>query len=245
MNKINPKDSQNFITSKKHINDILSRTNICKKDTVIEIGSGKGHFTREIVKRCYFITAVEIDPKLASITERSISSSNNFTVVNSDILNYTFPKGNQPYKIYGNIPYNISTKIVKKIVFGSVATDSFLIVEEGFLKRLTDYRRALGLLLFPEVDISVLKIIPRDYFHPKPRINSVLIRLRRKVSKVHLRDRELYQYFVYKLVNKEYYKLFTKNQFKKTLKHAGVTNINCLTGEQVLSMFQSYKLFLN
>ncbi len=114
MNKINLKDSQNFITSKKHINDILSQTNIGKNDTVIEIGSGKGHFTRELVKICHFLTAVEIDTKLVSMMQRSIKRSENIQVVHADILKYRFSKGNQPYKIFGNIPYNISTKIIKK-----------------------------------------------------------------------------------------------------------------------------------
>ncbi|MFD1413576.1 23S ribosomal RNA methyltransferase Erm [Oceanobacillus jeddahense] len=245
MNSINPKDSQNFITSKKHIHEILSRTNINKQDIVIEIGSGKGHFTRELVKICDFITAVEIDSKFVSMTQKSINRSENVQVVHADILNYRFPKGKQPYKIYGNIPYNISTKIIKKIVFESAAEFCFLIVEEGFAKRLTDYQRALGLFIFPEVDINVIKFIPREYFHPKPKVDSVLIRLRRKESGIQSRDKDLYQHFVYKLVNKEYQKLFTKNQFKQALKHAGVTNINRLTGDQVLSMFYSYKLFLN
>jgi len=245
MNRINPKDSQNFITSKKHIHEILSRTNINKQDTVIEIGSGRGHFTRELVKICDFITAVEIDPKFVSMTQKSINRSENVQVVHANILNYRFPKENQPYKIYGNIPYNISTKIIKKIVFESAAEFCFLIVEEGFAKRLTDYQRALGLFIFPEVDIKVLRRIPRDYFHPKPKVDSVFIQLTRKESEIQSRDKDLYQHFVYKWVNKEYQKLFTKNQFNKALKHAQITNLDCLTGEQVLSMFYSYKLFLN
>lgn len=245
MNRVNPKDSQNFITSKKHIHDILSQTNIGKKDTVIEIGSGKGHFTRELVEMCDFITAVEIDSKFVSMTQKSVKKAKNIQMVRADVLNYRFPKGNQPYKIYGNIPYNISTKIIKKIVFESVAAYSFLIVEEGFAKRLTDYRRALGLFIFPEVDIKVLRRIPRDYFHPKPKVDSVFIQLTRKESEIHSRDKDLYQHFVYKWVNKEYQKLFTKNQFNKALKHAEVTNMDCLTGKQVLSMFHSYKLFQN
>ena len=42
MNQKNPKDTQNFITSKKHVKEILNHTNISKQDNVIEIGSGKG-----------------------------------------------------------------------------------------------------------------------------------------------------------------------------------------------------------
>ncbi|MFD1066343.1 23S ribosomal RNA methyltransferase Erm [Oceanobacillus locisalsi] len=244
-NRINPKVSQNFITSQKYVREIISQTNIDKKDIVIEIGSGKGHFTRELAENCYFLTAVEIDSKLVSMTRKSINSFENVQVIHADILNYRFPKGAHSYKIYGNIPYNRSTDIVKKIVFESAAAYCFLIVEEGFAKRLTDYKRFLGLSIFPEVEMRIIRRIPRNYFHPKPKVDSVLIRLGRKESGMPPLDRDLYQYFVYKMVNKEYKKLFTKNQFRKALKHARVTDIDCLTGEQVLSMFYSYKLFLN
>ncbi|HBP9548492.1 TPA: 23S rRNA (adenine(2058)-N(6))-methyltransferase Erm(A), partial [Enterococcus faecium] len=42
---------------------------------------------------------------------------------------------------------------------------------------------------------------------------------------------------------REYRVLFTKNQFRQALKHANVTNINKLSKEQFLSIFNSYKLF--
>ncbi|HCZ7664423.1 TPA: 23S rRNA (adenine(2058)-N(6))-methyltransferase Erm(B), partial [Staphylococcus aureus] len=42
MNKKNIKDSQNFITSKYHINEILRNIRLNTNDNIIEIGSGKG-----------------------------------------------------------------------------------------------------------------------------------------------------------------------------------------------------------
>ena len=51
MNKKNIKDSQNFITSKHHINKILRNVHLNTNDNIIEIGSGKGHFTFELAKR--------------------------------------------------------------------------------------------------------------------------------------------------------------------------------------------------
>ena len=46
-----------------------------------------------------------------------------------------------------------------------------------------------------------------------------------------------------KWVNKEYKKIFTKNQFNKSLKHAGIDDLNNISFEQFLSLFNSYKLF--
>ena len=162
--------------------------------------------------------------------------------LNDDILKFTFPSHN-PYKIFGSIPYNISTNIIRKIVFESSATISYLIVEYGFAKRLLDTNRSLALLLMAEVDISILAKIPRYYFHPKPKVDSALIVLKRKPAKMAFKERKKYETFVMKWVNKEYEKLFTKNQFNKALKHARIYDINNISFEQFVSLFNSYKIF--
>ncbi len=50
MKQKNPKHTQNFITSRKHVKEILKYTNISKQDKVIEIGSGKGHLLKNLWK---------------------------------------------------------------------------------------------------------------------------------------------------------------------------------------------------
>ncbi|HCR3879713.1 TPA: 23S rRNA (adenine(2058)-N(6))-methyltransferase Erm(B), partial [Enterococcus faecium] len=49
--------------------------------------------------------------------------------------------------------------------------------------------------------------------------------------------------FVMKWVNKEYIKLFSKNQFYQALKYARIDDLNNISFEQFLSLFNSYKLF--
>lgn len=178
MNQKNPKDTQNFITSKNHVKNILKNTNITGQDKIIEIGAGKGHFTRELDLISQSVLAIEIDEKLARISQQKIETSNNSKVLTMDFLQFDFPK-NTDYKIFGNIPYNISTDIVWKIAFESNAKYSYLIVEKGFAKRLKNLQRALGLLLAVELDIKIIKNLPRSYFHPKPKVDSVLIVLKR------------------------------------------------------------------
>src|SRR5699024_7828347 len=114
MNKKNIKDSQNFITSKRNIDKIMTNISLNKHDNIFEIGSGKGHFTLELVQRCNFVTAIEIDHKLCKTTENKLVNHDNFQVLNKDILQFKFPK-NQSYKIFGSIPYNISTDIIRKV----------------------------------------------------------------------------------------------------------------------------------
>src|SRR5699024_11248391 len=103
---------------------------------------------------CNIETVNEIYNKLCNITEKKLINHYNFQNINKDILQFKFPK-NQSYKIFGNIPYNISTDIIRKVVFESIADESYLIVEYGFAKRLLNTKRSLALLLMAEVDISI------------------------------------------------------------------------------------------
>lgn len=151
MNKVNIQDSQNFITSKYHIEKIMNCISLDEKDNIFEIGAGKGHFTAELVKRCNFVTAIEIDSKLCEVTRNKL-------------LNY-------------------------------------------------------------------------------PKVDSALIVLKRKPAKMAFKERKKYETFVMKWVNKEYEKLFTKNQFNKALKHARIYDINNISFEQFVSLFNSYKIF--
>src|SRR5699024_11037963 len=143
---------------------------------------------------------------------------------------------NQSYKIFGNIPYNISTDIIRKVVFESIADESYLFVVYGFAKRLLNTKRSLALLLMAEVDISILSMVPREYFHTKSKVNSSLIRLNRIKSTISYKDKHKYNYLVMKCVNKEYKKIFIKYQFNKSLKPAGIDDLNNISFEQLLSL---------
>src|SRR5699024_10048646 len=70
--KKNIKDSKNFITSKRNVDKIMTNISLNEHDNIFEIGSGKGHFTLELVQRCNFVTAIEIDHKLCKTTENKL-----------------------------------------------------------------------------------------------------------------------------------------------------------------------------
>src|SRR5699024_6080444 len=105
MNKKNIKDSQNFIISKRNVDKIMTNIRLNEHYNIFEIDSGKCHFTIELVKRYKLENDIEIDHKLCKTTENKLVNHDNFQVLNKDILQFKFPK-NQPYKIFGNIPYN-------------------------------------------------------------------------------------------------------------------------------------------
>src|SRR5699024_845001 len=147
-----------------HVDKIMINISLNEHDNIFEIGSGKGHFTLELVQRCNFVTAIEIDHKLCKTTENKLVNHDNFQVLNKDILQFKFPK-NQSYEIFGSIPYNISTDIIRKVVFESIADESYLIVEYGFAKRLLITKCSLEVLLVAEVYVSVIGMVSSEYVH--------------------------------------------------------------------------------
>lgn len=241
MNK-NIKYSQNFLTSEKVLNQIIKQLNLKETDTVYEIGTGKGHLTTKLAKISKQVTSIELDSHLFNLSSEKLKLNIRVTLIHQDILQFQFPN-KQRYKIVGNIPYHLSTQIIKKVVFESHASDIYLIVEEGFYKRTLDIHRTLGLLLHTQVSIQQLLKLPAECFHPKPKVNSVLIKLTRHTTDVPDKYWKLYTYFVSKWVNREYRQLFTKNQFHQAMKHAKVNILSTVTYEQVLSIFNSYLLF--
>src|SRR5699024_11254617 len=102
MNKKNIKDSQNFITSKRNVDKIMKNISLNEHDNSFEIGSGKGNFTLELVQRCNFVTAIEIDHKLCKTKENKLVNHDNLNVLNKDILKFKFHK-KKYYKIFFSI----------------------------------------------------------------------------------------------------------------------------------------------
>src|SRR5699024_9001020 len=92
MNKKNIKDSQIFITSKRNIDKIMTNISLNEHDNIFEIGSGKGHFTLELVQRCNFVTAIEIDHKLYKIKENKFDNHDNLQLLNKDIMKFKLTK---------------------------------------------------------------------------------------------------------------------------------------------------------
>jgi len=109
-----PKKSlgQNFLKDKKILSQIIDAGNLVKGDFVLEIGPGTGNLTEQILeKEPGEIVVVEKDRDLSDLLKRKFGKKVN--VINKDILDcYDEFKFSRPIKVFGNLPYNISTKIL-------------------------------------------------------------------------------------------------------------------------------------
>ena len=111
---LKPKKSlgQNFLIDKNIIDKIIYAAKIKSSDIVLEIGPGTGNLTKFIIsKNPKKIYSIEKDENLANSLEKQYL--NKISVVKKDILKipYEFYSGKK-FLILGNLPYNISTKIL-------------------------------------------------------------------------------------------------------------------------------------
>ena len=186
-----PKKSlgQNFLNNEKILSDIIKCGDISKDDIVLEIGPGTGNLTKKIIEK---------DPKLLIAVEKdknlSISLKEKFgkklEIINKDILdcydNFSF---NKPIKVFGNLPYNISTKILtsfikvenlkkkfKKFIFIFQKEVADRIIAQANTKNSKNYGR-LSILTSWKMDKQKEIDINPNFFYPKPKVWSTLITL--------------------------------------------------------------------
>ena len=115
-----PKKSlgQNFLIDKNIINKIVKIGDINKNKTILEIGPGYGNLTENIIlKNPKKIIAIEKDKKLFSFLKEKLYKKKNFLIINQDILKI-IKKNNfeNNVTVFGNLPYNISTKILASFI---------------------------------------------------------------------------------------------------------------------------------
>ena len=108
---------QNFLIDKNIINKILGLT-VLKNRNIIEIGPGTGALTEEILKKKpRSLIVIEKDDKLSNFLIKKYKSNKIIKIYNEDILKFNLEKIlRKKTIIFGNLPYNISSQILVKII---------------------------------------------------------------------------------------------------------------------------------
>ena len=109
---------QNFLIDNNIINKIVKIGNVNKNKTVMEIGAGYGSLTKAIAyEKPKKIFAIEKDKKLVLFLKNKFKNYNNIKIINRDILNIIEKKNlEQNMIVFGNLPYNVSTKILASLI---------------------------------------------------------------------------------------------------------------------------------
>ena len=112
-----PKKSlgQNYLLDRNIAKIIINSINILNQ-TIIEIGPGTGKITDEIIKEIpKKLIIIEKDNKLYELLLKKYTNINNVEILNIDAFDYDYSV-HKDAKIISNLPYNISTKLIIKLL---------------------------------------------------------------------------------------------------------------------------------
>ena len=188
---------QNFLIDKNIIKRIIQEGKITANETVLEIGPGTGNLTEEIIKqKPKKIILIEKDNKLSE--ELLLKFGNTIEIINDDILE--IEENNlslDQILVFGNLPYNISTKILTKWICNVKNKFWFKKLILMFQKEVADRivaevnTKSYGRLsVISQWKMNIKKIIDiKPYsFYPKPKILSTLLEFTPKNSFIHIND---------------------------------------------------------
>lgn len=221
------KYSQNFVKSPGLVAKLLDKSSITSADTVYEIGSGTGVITAELTKYCKQVVAVEADSRLIDNLNENFNNSDNVKIIRGNFLDQSLPS--QPYKIFSNIPFNITADIVRKLVeANNPPDDSYLFVQKEAAMKLAGkpyggQETQFSVLTKPWFEFSEAHKFSKTDFQPAPAVEVVLLRVRKLPAPlVKAVERPVYSDFIVYSFNtkkaslrKGLEDIFTHNQFKR------------------------------
>jgi 23S rRNA (adenine-N6)-dimethyltransferase len=150
------------------------------RDIVYEIGPGNGILTAELACIARQVIAIEKDPDLVRRLRERFRLLGNVEIVEQDFLDYTF---RTPGKIFANIPYNVTSRIVRKILYGPTSIgETYLILQREAAKKFSGYpnESLCSLLAKPFFEFQILYQLRRTDFCPVPAVDSVLLSIKRR-----------------------------------------------------------------
>lgn len=174
-------------------------------DRFVEIGPGPGALTLRLASRAAHVTAIEVDPEMSRLLRTTLPP--NVTLIEGDFLDLDLGGllGPERVRIAGNLPYNISSPILFRLVNAHVRHgaigDATLMLQREVAERLEaspgtkDYG-VLSISVQLHADVRRLLSLPPGAFRPIPKVHSSVLRLSFREPSVSLTDPRLFEQMV-------------------------------------------------
>lgn len=186
---------QHFLIDKEALLELVASAELSEKDFVVEIGPGFGVLTFQLTERAGRVLAIETDKKILEILKGLGSTLANLEILPTSILKldsaYLYNKylewsrvrmGETKYKLVSNLPYYITSSIIKLVLEGENKPEVIsIMVQKEVAERITAQPGEMSILavsvqVFGEADI--VRIVPKKSFWPAPEVDSAILRIR-------------------------------------------------------------------
>lgn len=163
---------------------IVQAVQLESSQIVLEIGPGTGVLTERLANLAQLVLAVEKDYRMVGRLRAEFKNQKSkIKIIHQDILRFDEGAIDGPYKLVGNLPYNITSPVIKKFLTSAhPPTIMVVMVQLEVAKRLTapPGQRDRGILTVM-VDYygkaEFLFVVPRSFFVPVPKVDSAVVRI--------------------------------------------------------------------
>jgi 16S rRNA (adenine1518-N6/adenine1519-N6)-dimethyltransferase len=169
---------QHFLADHAVVDDIVAALDVRRGDRILEIGPGHGVLTRALVEAGADLAAVELDVDLIPELERLP-----VRVIHGDILRVDAGSlfDRQPYKVAGNIPYYVSSPILRHVLEATPRpTEVVLMLQKELAQRVVAEPGSMSLLSV-SVQVyghpSIVREVPASAFRPRPKVDSAVVHI--------------------------------------------------------------------
>lgn len=186
---LNPskKYGQNYLIDESVIENIISVSELQKKDTVVEVGPGFGVLTLPLVEKAGEVISFEIEKKLQPYWEEKLKQHKNLKFVWGNVL-YELPKIElaSGYKVVANLPYQITSAVIRLFLETNPGPEVMvLMVQKEVAERICAKAGDMSLLSVAVqvyADAKMEFVVPRTCFWPSPEVDSAVITLKKKAA---------------------------------------------------------------
>ena len=173
---------QHFLTDESVIHAIIALIHPQNGDRLIEIGPGLGALTLPLLSFGQPLTLIELDRDLVERWQRH-PQREHLTILAQDVLTVDFHRFEAPWRLIGNLPYNISTPLLFHLAnYADRMHDSHFMLQKEVVDRLvaspgqSDYGR-LSVMLQYHFHMASLLLVEPESFNPPPKVRSAIVRL--------------------------------------------------------------------
>jgi 16S rRNA (adenine1518-N6/adenine1519-N6)-dimethyltransferase len=178
---------QNFLVD-RNILDVIERlAEVGEDDVVLEIGGGRGVLSERLAGSVGYLHVVELDVRLEDALRAAVSGFSNVSVHMVDALALDFSALDPaPTAVVANLPYSIAATVILRTIDELASVGSWVVmvqreVGERLAASVGDPAYGVPSVLAQlACEVRVLRPVSRTVFRPVPRVDSVLVGLRRR-----------------------------------------------------------------
>lgn len=177
--KMNTDLGQHFLVDEAVLDAIVEAGAIEKTDHIVEVGPGVGVLTKRLLEKAAQVTAIELDKRMIFPLRTYTDYDERLTVINENALHVPMPE--EPYKIIANIPYHITSPLLRHVFLESkVSPKSMtLLIQKEVADRICDTKDASLLTIIVALFGTANKVVnvPPKAFLPPPKVDSAVIHI--------------------------------------------------------------------